>query len=75
MSTQPLVGVNEVADMFGVSKQRVSELARTDSFPAPVSRLAAGPVWWRSDIQSFMEQWQRKPGRRGQAKLGEGGAR
>lgn len=58
-----LVGVTEAAEILGVSKQRVSELARTDHFPTPLAILAGGPVWSEPTIRSFVGRWQRKPGR------------
>jgi len=58
-----LVGVAEVADLLGVSKQRVSELRDSPRFPAPASDLRSGPVWTRATIERFVESWERKPGR------------
>jgi hypothetical protein len=58
-----LVGVAELAEALGVSKQRVSELAATAPFPRPLATLKAGPVWERSSIGQFVETWRRKPGR------------
>jgi hypothetical protein len=54
-----LVGVAEVADMLRVTRTRVSQLATTTGFPEPVVRLAAGPVWYRQDV----ERWARETGR------------
>lgn len=54
-----LVGVTEIAAMFGVTTQRVSQLVRTSSFPEPVARLAAGLIWDRADV----EAWARETGR------------
>lgn len=45
-----LVGVAETADILGVTKQRVVQLAATKGFPAPIVRLRAGPVWATDDI-------------------------
>lgn len=59
-----LVGVGEVAELLGVSRQRASGLARSPSFPRPLAELKAGPVWARMAVERFAEQWQRKPGRR-----------
>jgi len=60
-----MVGVAEVAAMLGVSRQRVSALTRThDNFPPPLVELAAGPIWQRSAIEAFAEQWDRRPGTR-----------
>lgn len=58
-----LVGVTEVAEMLGVSRQRVSVLRTRDDFPRPVADLAAGPVWQRGSLRFFLEGWARKPGR------------
>jgi predicted DNA-binding transcriptional regulator AlpA len=54
-----LVGVSEVAAMLGVTKTRVTQLAKASAFPAPIARLAAGPVWDRGDV----ERWARETGR------------
>jgi hypothetical protein len=67
-----LLGVSEVAEALGVSKQRVAELAESESFPAPIVRLKAGPIWERSAIARFLGHWDRRPGRPargGRAKL------
>ncbi len=56
----PLVGIAEVADTLGVSKQRASELSRQPSFPRPLVNLAAGPVWDRHAIARFLERWPRR---------------
>ncbi len=58
-----LVGVTELAEALGVSKQRASELARAKNFPPPVAHLASGPVWRKASIGRFVDQWPRKPGR------------
>lgn len=51
-----LVGLAEIADMAGVSRQAVTNwTARHDSFPEPLARLAAGPVWKRNDIAAWLE--------------------
>lgn len=55
-----LMGTHEIAELLGVSRQRVDELARTDdAFPEPAARLKAGRVWNRADV----ERW--AAGRRG----------
>lgn len=63
-TSSDLVGVSEVAEMLDVSKQRVSELARSRHFPKPVATLASGPVWAQPAILSFARTWSRKPGPR-----------
>lgn len=58
-----MMGVAEVAEHLGVSKQRVSELSRAQNFPRPIIALAAGPVWLASSIDAFVASWPRKAGR------------
>lgn len=59
------VGVAEIAELLGVSRQRVNQLIATDAFPPPVSRLAAGPVFTTASIEAFKRRWEptRKSGR------------
>ena len=64
-----LVGVDEVAKMLEVSKQRASELARRQDFPKPIARLAAGPVWKKAAIARHVSIWDRRPGRKGRKAL------
>jgi len=58
-----LAGVAEVSRILGVTKQRVSELLRSRSFPRPIAELEASPVWRSSSIIRFAQHWERKPGR------------
>ena len=59
-----LLGVTELAHLLGVSRQRASELAHSPSFPRPVSELASGPVWIEPTVLRYVEEWERRPGRR-----------
>jgi predicted DNA-binding transcriptional regulator AlpA len=45
-----IVGTSEIADLLGVSRQRVHQLMRTRGFPPAVALLAAGWVWAADDI-------------------------
>lgn len=58
-----LVGISEIADLLGTSRQRASELARSAKFPVPLADLKAGPVWPKPSVLRFCEEWDRKPGR------------
>jgi hypothetical protein len=58
-----LLGVAEVAELLGVTKQRASDLARSDDFPSPIATLRAGPIWRRSQLARFVGGWSRQPGR------------
>lgn len=57
-----LVGIAEVAEILGVTRQRASQLQTKATFPAPVAVLKAGPVWTRPSLNAFAEQWERRPG-------------
>lgn len=54
-----LVGVAEIAEMLGLTKQRVNQLSREPGFPPPEAVLSAGKIWRRDVI----ERWARKAGR------------
>ncbi len=56
-----LVGVAEIAELLGMSRQRVHQLAKRDDFPRPIAVLSAGAVWERRDV----EKWARQTGRLG----------
>jgi hypothetical protein len=59
-----LVGSQEVAEMLSVSRQRLHELRTSGRFPEPMVNLAATPVWLRQAISTFIQSWDRRPGRR-----------
>ena len=46
--------------MLGVSRQRAAVLTERKDFPKPLDRIAAGPVWARTDVS----KWARKQGRK-----------
>ncbi len=49
----------EIAEMLGITRQRVDQLSRADGFPPPTAELAIGRVWRRQDV----ERWARATGR------------
>ncbi len=50
----------EIAQLLGVSKARVDQLARQHpGFPRPIAELSAGRIWRREDV----ERWARAAGR------------
>src|SRR2546426_2602670 len=63
--TNHLVGVAEICDMLGVSRQRVAQIIETyDDFPVPEVEIAAGRVWSRAAIQTWAAvHHERGPGR------------
>ncbi|MDP9225470.1 MAG: hypothetical protein M3P18_16835 [Actinomycetota bacterium] len=56
-------GLSEVADLLGVSRQRVAQLRTKRGFPAPIAELRSGPVWDVSSLGLFLAEWDRRPGR------------
>lgn len=58
-----LTCVSEIAEILGVTSQRVSALRHRPDFPAPVAELRSGPIWRLADINYFLSTWPRKPGR------------
>jgi hypothetical protein len=48
-----LVGIAEIAEILGVSRQRAHVLTGSPAFPDPVARLAATPVWRRTAVDSY----------------------
>lgn len=59
----PLVGASEVAELLGVSRQRVHQLRSHPEFPAPLVEVAMGPLWDERAVEKFARDWERKPGR------------
>jgi predicted DNA-binding transcriptional regulator AlpA len=57
------VGLAEVAETLGVSRQRVYEIRAREDFPKPIAALASGPVWLRANLNRFIASWERRPGR------------
>ncbi len=55
-----LVGAAEIAEMLGVSRQRVDQVAGEPDFPEPEVVLAAGRVWKRSDVERWIAKHPRK---------------
>lgn len=58
-----LLSAPDVADVLGVSRQRVHQLRTMAAFPAPVVELRTGPIWDARAIDRFDRDWKRKPGR------------
>jgi prophage regulatory protein len=56
---EDLVGVTEIGEMLGVSRQRADQLSRTEGFPEPIGTIAAGRIWRLVDV----EAWARETGR------------
>jgi hypothetical protein len=49
-----IVGSREIGGLFGVTRQRVGQIRRSDpSFPRPVTSLSGGPLWYRAGIEAW----------------------
>lgn len=59
-----LASAADAAEILQVSRQRIHQLATENPrFPAPVARVATGPLWTVKAIEWFDSIWERKPGR------------
>jgi len=47
----------DIAELLGVSKQRVHQLAEGKGFPAPLAEDVRGRVWSRYEVQSWAKRW------------------
>jgi predicted DNA-binding transcriptional regulator AlpA len=54
-----VAAVAEIAELLGVSRQRVYRLIERSDFPQPIAELSVGRVWRTTDIQ----KWARRTGR------------
>ena len=53
-----LLGASDIADLLGVSRQRVHAIVRTHAeFPEPIGEIKAGKVWLRSDIEEWSHRY------------------
>jgi predicted DNA-binding transcriptional regulator AlpA len=57
--THHLMGVTEIAELLGLSRQRCDQLSRMKGFPDPVAELSSGRVWNTDDV----ERWAQEAGR------------
>lgn len=56
-----ILGINEIAAMAGVSSQAVTNWrTRAADFPKPISELASGPVFRRSQVRAWLIKNNRK---------------
>lgn len=52
-----ILGTSEVAQVLGVSKQRIHALRKDQRFPTPFKHIASTPLWDKREIDSFLKQW------------------
>jgi predicted DNA-binding transcriptional regulator AlpA len=47
---EALAGMVELARLFGLSRQRIQQLAVRRGFPEPLASLEMGKVWWLPEV-------------------------
>lgn len=62
--TLDLIGITEIADEFGVSRQRAGKIAELPGFPSPVAHPASGRIYSRPAVQAFHHHWEANRTRR-----------
>jgi len=50
------VGLAEIGEMRGFSRQRANQLSKESGFPEPALVLAMGPAWRRGEVEEFFKQ-------------------
>lgn len=58
MSDTPL-GLTEIGDLLGVSRQRAFTLSKRADFPAPTANLKAGRIWDKAAVEAWAKTWDR----------------
>lgn len=61
MSEVRLASTVELAELLGVTRQRVDQLTRADGFPSPAAELAIGRVWDRAAVIEWAKAVGRLP--------------
>ena len=51
---QRLMGVKEIQQRLGLSRQRVQQLAGRSDFPVPYDELAMGRIWLVRDVEAWI---------------------
>ena len=59
-----VVGAAELAELLGISRQRLAQLRKDGALPPPDLVLAATPLWSTTTVEAFLWGWRRKPGRK-----------
>lgn len=55
-----LVGLAEIADIAGTTRQRVFQMTANRGFPFPVMELRSGRLWNKAAVRNYLEK--RRPG-------------
>ncbi|WND60076.1 hypothetical protein QQA43_30995 (plasmid) [Mycolicibacterium vanbaalenii] len=52
-----LIGITEIAEELGVSRQRAAKLTKAADFPKHVAHPASGRVYTRASVREFHRRW------------------
>jgi predicted DNA-binding transcriptional regulator AlpA len=55
-----LVASAEISAILGVSRQRVHQITKSHSFPAPIAELVSATIWLESDVRAWAKRTGRK---------------
>jgi predicted DNA-binding transcriptional regulator AlpA len=69
MEPRRLAGIAEIAEMLGVTKHTAVRYSSRPDFPAPLERLASGPIWRTEDVEKWAQEHLPLP--RGRTRRGE----
>lgn len=73
-SPMALIGVGEIGDMAGVSRERGRQLTELPDFPPPLAVVKATKVYTRLSVELFLQRWPRRAGWNGHHAQAERGA-
>lgn len=51
-----LVGIAEIAERYGVSRQAAHKWTRLNGFPPPALRMRAGPFWVKLGVDAWVAE-------------------
>jgi predicted DNA-binding transcriptional regulator AlpA len=58
-SSADLLGLAEVAELLGFSRRHAARVTARPDFPRPVTRLAATPIWRKSQVEKWARDRER----------------
>jgi hypothetical protein len=58
--SQTPIRLVEIAELLGVTKQRVHQIADEEGFPVPVAEDGRGRLWERRQVQAWAKTWRRE---------------
>jgi predicted DNA-binding transcriptional regulator AlpA len=55
-ATGRLMGMSEIAERIGMTRQRALQITRENGFPEPRDVLRATPVWDRATVERYLDE-------------------